>query len=695
MKKIFYSLIACFFIQIAAYAQGGWVIQNSGTNQDLWAIYFQDQNKGWAAGKEGTLIKTTNGGATWDPVTTNTDAWFSSIFFLDHDHGWVVGPDYTWTGASGILLKTTNGGEDWILQTFPERLFEVIFINQNIGWAVGSYGEVYPNYYGIVWKTTNGGETWIEKTTSPAPSSYWDMCFVNETTGWVVGENNPTGPGIVKKTTDGGETWFEQTIPFQYHLEAINFIDEQFGWILGSYLLLHTTNGGDDWIIQYSDPSIGSEDMFFVDENVGWVTHGILKTTDSGINWSAQNNPTSNSLASIFFLNSTEGWIVGYNGTILHTTNGGNPYFVDLLLPNGGEEIASNSNYEITWSSENVDSVNIYLSLDNGVSWSDIVIDYPSYNSSNNGFIWNVPDTTSDQCLIKIEDSSDPFFYDISENTFKIIELPRFTYFPLSVGNIWYFSSGHDGVIKYKVEVEKDTLLDDNNTYAKLRQLYTPNDSLLYVFYLREENNKIIRYPNYIVLNYDMNIGDSVTSVFEYPYPSVLDDINLNNVFGRYLSTYYFSFTQYDYYSYTDSIGFNTWVADTWTNYFPEYLLGCIIDGVSYGLVSVEEENESIPVAFLLSQNYPNPFNPSTLISYQLPVTSNVTLKVYDILGREVATLVNEEKPAGSYEVQFDSHSGKVQNLTSGIYFYQINAGDPSTSSGQGYSETKKMILIK
>ncbi|MCW8811206.1 MAG: T9SS type A sorting domain-containing protein [Ignavibacteriaceae bacterium] len=100
---------------------------------------------------------------------------------------------------------------------------------------------------------------------------------------------------------------------------------------------------------------------------------------------------------------------------------------------------------------------------------------------------------------------------------------------------------------------------------------------------------------------------------------------------------------------------------------------------------------------FQLYQNYPNPFNPVTKIKYTIPSAGNpllggargglVTLKVYDILGRELATLVNEEKPAGTYEVIFDSHSGEVRNLPSGIYFYQLKAG--------GYSETKKMMLLK
>ena len=102
---------------------------------------------------------------------------------------------------------------------------------------------------------------------------------------------------------------------------------------------------------------------------------------------------------------------------------------------------------------------------------------------------------------------------------------------------------------------------------------------------------------------------------------------------------------------------------------------------------STENEIGDIPSTFSLSQNYPNPFNPTTTITYQIPQTEFVSLKVYDILGREVATLVNEEKPAGIYEFQFSSHSGEGRNLTSGIYFYQLKTDN--------YVETKKMILLR
>jgi hypothetical protein len=101
------------------------------------------------------------------------------------------------------------------------------------------------------------------------------------------------------------------------------------------------------------------------------------------------------------------------------------------------------------------------------------------------------------------------------------------------------------------------------------------------------------------------------------------------------------------------------------------------------------------PEKFYLSQNYPNPFNPVTVIKYEIPGQARndnikVQLKVYDVLGNEIATLVNEEKPAGSYEVEFDG-----SNLASGIYIYRLTSGNPSTSSGQGFTASKKLILLK
>ena len=99
-------------------------------------------------------------------------------------------------------------------------------------------------------------------------------------------------------------------------------------------------------------------------------------------------------------------------------------------------------------------------------------------------------------------------------------------------------------------------------------------------------------------------------------------------------------------------------------------------------LVSVEDEISNTPTEFFLYQNYPNPFNPSTTISWQSPVSGHQTLKIYDVLGNEVATLVNEFRNSGSYEVDFNASS-----LSSGIYFYKLQAGD--------FVQTRKMLMLK
>jgi hypothetical protein len=116
---------------------------------------------------------------------------------------------------------------------------------------------------------------------------------------------------------------------------------------------------------------------------------------------------------------------------------------------------------------------------------------------------------------------------------------------------------------------------------------------------------------------------------------------------------------------------------------------------LNYPITDVEYQGEPLVTNFKLEQNYPNPFNPSTKIKFTIPsvIASGakqsqlVTLKVFDVLGNEITTLVSEELSPGEYEVEFNSHSGEVRNLTSGVYFYTIRAGE--------FVQSKKMILLK
>ena len=107
---------------------------------------------------------------------------------------------------------------------------------------------------------------------------------------------------------------------------------------------------------------------------------------------------------------------------------------------------------------------------------------------------------------------------------------------------------------------------------------------------------------------------------------------------------------------------------------------GSILHTTNGGTTFIEEEKikKEVLTEFSLSQNYPNPFNPSTKIKYSIPQSSHVIIKVFDVLGNEIESLVNEEKPVGTYEVTW-----YAENLPSGVYFYQLKAGD--------YMNTKKM----
>jgi hypothetical protein len=131
-----------------------------------------------------------------------------------------------------------------------------------------------------------------------------------------------------------------------------------------------------------------------------------------------------------------------------------------------------------------------------------------------------------------------------------------------------------------------------------------------------------------------------------------------------------------------DGTAYNDYSADTRILNLPSGIGGDF--KVTYELtnpVYVANQNTA-PVEFKLNQNYPNPFNPTTTISYSIAKSGKVSLKVYDLLGREVTTLINEDQAAGDYRVTFNAG-----NLSSGVYFYTMQAGN--------FSESRKLILLK
>jgi hypothetical protein len=118
--------------------------------------------------------------------------------------------------------------------------------------------------------------------------------------------------------------------------------------------------------------------------------------------------------------------------------------------------------------------------------------------------------------------------------------------------------------------------------------------------------------------------------------------------------------------------------------------LGFLSDPLLRGVITGVNHSDELPLAFSLNQNYPNPFNPSTTIIYQLPTTSYVTIKIFDILGREVETLTDGLQPAGIHNLQWDG-----KNHASGVYCYRLQARPTEGGQARDFTATKKLMLLR
>ncbi|MDI6765472.1 MAG: YCF48-related protein [Bacteroidota bacterium] len=194
-------------------------------------------------------------------------------------------------------------------------IYDIDFVNENTGWLVGNNG--------MIVKTTDGGESWITQT-SGTSEHLFGVDFVNNLTGWAVGNN-----GIIRETTDGGTTWNAQASNVNAALYDINFVNDQLGLIAGaSGIILRTTNGGTNWSSISSGTTQILRELQFVDNLNAWTVgtnSTILHTIDGGLNWDVQSEPLGliRYLRAVNFIDNQKGWIVGDGKSILKTTNGG------------------------------------------------------------------------------------------------------------------------------------------------------------------------------------------------------------------------------------------------------------------------------------------------------------------------------------------------------------------------------------
>lgn len=309
MKKIIFTTISIFIVNSVIYSQIGWNLQNSNTTNHLYTVQFLNLNTGYAAGQYGTILKTTNGGLTWSLQNSKTTNDLYKVFFIDINTGWAAGQNRT-------IVKTTNGGINYDTVSFGNYSFnDIYFADSNTGWAVW---ETYPNN---VYKTINGGNTW--QVVSSVNYGIRKILFVNSSTGYM-------NAGISYKTVNGGLNWTNITFGGDIGLQFFN-LTTGYAITSGGYFV-KTTNSGNNWTTnQIIDGNYTLYNAYFYDLNSGWMTgywndssRGfVFKTFNGGTNWFEQNVGTNERIRAVNFVDANTGWIVGFNGIIYKTTNGG------------------------------------------------------------------------------------------------------------------------------------------------------------------------------------------------------------------------------------------------------------------------------------------------------------------------------------------------------------------------------------
>jgi photosystem II stability/assembly factor-like uncharacterized protein len=322
-RKLHYSfLMTCItfigFINIQT-ASAQWLWQNpTPQGNNLYGLSFINADTGTAVGYGGSIIRTTNGGDSWNVQPSGVTRWLIDVSFVDANNGTAVGG---YIPNISVILHTTDGGANWIAQSSGVAGYHksVSFSDVNHGTVVGSGGKII--------HTTDGGANWILQT-SGTTNLLNCVKFVDNNIGTVVGAN-----GTILHTTDGGANWVLQTSGTTASLNSISFIDQNTATIVGSNAtILRTNDGGANWIAQTCPfNAITIYGVSFSDANngiaVGETTmeYGgtIMKTTDGGANWEIQSSGIATTLTSVSLSDVNNGIIVGWEGTILQTTNGG------------------------------------------------------------------------------------------------------------------------------------------------------------------------------------------------------------------------------------------------------------------------------------------------------------------------------------------------------------------------------------
>jgi photosystem II stability/assembly factor-like uncharacterized protein len=634
---------------------------------DINLVFMIDKNNGWSVSGTSTL-KTTNGGYNWEDKGNILAFANSDIYFSDPLHGWSTGNNY--------IKSTTDGGETWSTYTMSWNP-QLEFISQydDSVFFTGGYDSLY--------KSTNKGISW-NTTLGPPDFYYFKKFYTIYTDSSNIGLLIGNGFDIAR-TTDEGESW---DLVFQNNGQyEINDIKYKNNILLtcGTDKVFRSTNFGESWDTVYVPEGV-YHTIYFATDNIIYVSgeNGtLIKSTDGGISFSSITITFfSDHINSISLSGSLHGFITTWHNVRVYKTTDGGLSFSNITPANFLHEnnkiyavsntmaVATNDikifttkNGGLSWNVSSYGTPNMYIPNDvyfkdtlngmAGCSWNLM------RETTNGGDTWTnrffTQDTTQEHILSISFPNSSLGFYTTGDKLYKTTNGG-------TDWNLFQILNPQLGKIKF-VDVLNGVGSDYNSIY------YTTDGGITwskcnFINHFYDFDIKINGTGSVLMVVAD----DSLYTSFDLGKTCESEKIpydELVHIIMKDPATAWLS-------------GFNGKIIQYHNPLIPIY---------------VQSENSSkYLVNFGLLQNFPNPFNPSTSIQYAVSSPANgtgrqfVTLKVYDILGNEIATLVNEEKQPGSYEVEFNTSSFK-HLPSSGIYFYQLRAGD--------YIETKKMVLIK
>lgn len=701
--------IGIFLVLFASqnlFAQSGWQWVNPlPTGNDYNQVKFLNSKTGFAVGWARAVSKTTNGGLNW--VLKNSGVNFAimnCVSIIDSANIVVAG--------NGIY-KSSNGGENWV-QISTQGAEDVLFINVLTGFIAQNQS--------FIKKTTDGGITWAGAS---YPGTFWNgLVFINSQTGFASGTLG------INKTTNQGTNWIQIfDFPTTNYIKSINFINSLTGFAFlrqETSLIIKTTNGGDNWFSykKVTFSSVGTTDNFKVlTDSLFYLSrdNGLVhKSTNSGTSWTAYSAPGL--LTSISFPSKDTGYVVGVGGVIYRTTNFGSNWICQSS-PYGN---LAALNY-ICFPDQNtgyaVGNSEFFKTTNTGVTWQYTPM--PNYDFNTAHFINSETGFSVGAVNSLIKTNNGGTNWVTIRGTFpKIVQSINFlnesTGFVSLYGG-YVFRTTNSGVLWDSITlgtnssyslVNSINFLDLTTGYVLVNVSFSPflKYSEIYITTNTGLNwSRVSRFDGLLsnsmkFVSIDTGYFTSGISNDNSIYKTVNGGVNWTKIFnkgGRCINTLGSNTVYVAGYKSTNA-GLNWFSQDVLFqgDYYDNSIVyinqntGFLVCGYGASIIkttdgggiisAVNPISSQIPKQFSLSQNYPNPFNPSTKINYEVKSSGFVSLKVFDLLGKEVATLINEKQNAGSYAVDFNSAEF---NLPSGIYFYTLNAGE--------FKETRKMVLVK